>query len=69
MSELKFNNKIYRKKAVKEAISAYSHLAKFRVCDSGSYLKVKIDAKDSKDKVMLADEFVNYVLGATKKCL
>lgn len=69
MQILKFNTRIYKKEAIQEAISAYSHLAKFKIKDNKDYIKVKIDNIDPEVKENLSDEFANYVLGMTKKCL
>lgn len=69
MAELKFNTRIYRREAIQKAISAYSHLARFHFKDNKDYIKVKIDKIDSKVRNSLPDEFANYVLGMTKKCL
>lgn len=66
---LKFNTKIYKKEAIQEAVSAYTSLAKFRVKDNKDYIKVKIEDIDAEVKDILIDEFANYVLGMTKKCL
>lgn len=68
MSQIRFNTKIYKKKTIQEAISAYSHLAKFKVEDNKDYIRVKIEKIDPEFKDILADEFSNYVLGMTKKC-
>lgn len=68
MPELKFNTKIYKKEAIKEAISAYSHLAKFTINNTKNYIRVKIDNANSEFKNILRNEFSNYVLGMTKKC-
>lgn len=69
MPELKFNSKIYREKAVREAISVYSHLAKFTIKNNKGYIKVKMDKIDQSFENIIVDEFANYVLGMTKKCL
>ena len=69
MPELKFNAKIYKKEAIKKAISVYSSWAKFHCANSKEYIKVRIDSMDPSVKNILADEFSNYVLGVTKKCL
>jgi len=66
---LRFNTQIYKKEAIREAISAYMHLAKFKVKDNKDYIKVKIENMNPKVKNILMDEFSNYVLGMTKKCL
>jgi len=69
MPELRFNARIYKKEAVQEGISAYSHLAKFKVKDNQDYIKVNIENIDSEVKNILPGEFANYVLAMTKKCL
>lgn len=69
MPELRFNTKIYKKKAIEEAISTYSHLARFKVRSNRSYINVRMDKVAPEFKNILADEFGNYVLGMTKKCL
>lgn len=69
MINLKFNTKIYKKKAIEKTISAYSHLAKFKSENNKSYVKVKIDCIESTVKDVLADEFSNYALGMMVKCL
>lgn len=69
MPQIRFNTKIYKKGAIEEAISVYSHLAKFKVKDKKDYIEVKIEDIDSEVKGILSDEFSNYVLGLTKKCL
>jgi len=69
MPNLKFNIRIYKKEAIRQGISAYSHLAKFKIKDNKGYLKVKIEKINPEVKDMLVDEFSNYVLGMTKKCL
>lgn len=67
--DLKFNTKIYKKKAIQEAISAYSSLAKFKVEDVKDYINIHMKDIDSSVKDVIADEFANYALGMTKKCL
>lgn len=66
---LRFNAQVYKKKAIQDAISAYAHLAKFKVSKiTKDYIKVKIENIDSKVKDIFVDEFSNYVLGMTKRC-
>lgn len=69
--ELKFNTKIYSKEAIRKAISDYSYLANFSIVNSKGYAKVRINTFEPKAKnfILLADEFTNYVLGLTKKCI
>jgi len=70
MPEIKFNTKIYKKKAIQEAVSAYSHLANFTLKETAGFIKVKIEKIDrvnSGIKNIIADEFANYVLGWNKR--
>ena len=67
--ELKFSTRIYKKEAVQKAIADYAHLAKFSFSNSPRYIKVKIDKITSGVENKFLDEFSNYVLGMTKKCL
>lgn len=69
MPKLKFSRKIYKKKALQEGISAYAHLANLRFSFDKNYFKVKIDNIEPSFRNIIADEFTNYVLIATKKCL
>ena len=68
MPLLKFNTKIYKKEAVREAVSAYSSLAKIKIEETKDYIEIRIDHIDCKFKGLLADEFSNYALGMAKKC-
>jgi hypothetical protein len=68
MLKLRFNAKIYKEKAIQEAISVYSHLARFKVKNNKGYINIGIDKIVAEFKDVLADEFSNYVLGITKKC-
>jgi hypothetical protein len=67
--EIKLNTKIYKEKAIKQAISSYSHIARFKVKNNKNYINISIDNIEANFKDILADEFVNYVLGMTKTCL
>ena len=67
--ELKFNTSIYKKRAIQEAISVYSALAEFSTSRAKRYIRVKISKVSFSVKEVIADEFANYVLGVTKKCL
>lgn len=68
MTNLKFNTRIYKKKAIQKAISAYSHFAGFKCVYGKNHIRVKIDCRDPDIKNVIADEFANYVLGVTVKC-
>jgi len=65
---LRFNSNIYKKKAIEEAISAYSEFAKFSISKKGKYITVNMDRIVSSLSSVISDEFANYVLGMTKKC-
>jgi len=67
--ELKFNNKIYRKEAILETIRAYSDFATFDIKNERAYTKVRIYNIDPSVKKIITEEFSNYVLGVSKKCL
>jgi len=67
--KIKFNNQIYNEKAIKTAVSAYNKIAKIKVQKTRSYYLVNIKNAKSCFKQVLKDEFSNYVLGLTKKCL
>jgi hypothetical protein len=69
MPELKFNKSIYNKEAIKQAVSAYSAHAKFTLTSDKEHIKVRISRADPLVKNIIGDEFGNYVLGVTKKCL
>ena len=66
MQQLKFNSKIYKKKAIREAVSVYSHLADFSIVNGQGYIKVKIDRIKPSLRDIIVDEFANYVLGVGK---
>ncbi len=66
MTKLRFNNKIYKKEAIKEAISVYSSLAKIELKEASGYIEVSIQGKIPDN---LPGEFCNYALGKTKQCL
>jgi len=66
---IRFNTRIYKKEAVQKAILAFSNLAKFSLFGNSSYLKVKIVNISPSVKKVIVDEFTNYVLIETKRCL
>lgn len=63
MQVITFNKKIYGLAAIKRAVEEYKQLARFEVNDLDKYIEVKIENIDSEVKVVLPDEFANYVLG------
>jgi hypothetical protein len=66
---IRFNIKFYKRRAIQKAILAYAHLAKFKVNDRRDYIEVKIENIGAGVKNIFVNEFSNYVLGTTKKCL
>lgn len=70
VKRLRFSTRIYKKKAIKNAILDYSKFARFKTRDiDNNYLEVKIENISNKFKNSLIYEFSNYVLALTKKCL
>lgn len=69
MSVLTFHTELYKEKAIRQAIAAFSQAAKFSYARKGKSIKVKVAAEgDALERMILLDEFRNYVLGMTKKC-
>ncbi len=66
---IRFNAKLYNKKHILKAISAFSNLATFNTELTNNYLLVKISGIDKKFKKILSDEFSNYVLELNATCL
>lgn len=50
-------------------MQGYSGIVKTGLARQGHYYRVKFEHADSHDLSALKDEFVNYCLGMTKKCL
>jgi hypothetical protein len=70
MPEIKFNTAIYKKEAIAKAIKDYSDLAQFVSLKKNSHiLTVKIKFIASGYRSNFIDEFKNYALALTKKCL
>ncbi|MDP2905750.1 MAG: HxsD-like protein [Candidatus Omnitrophota bacterium] len=63
------NSSIYNLAAIKKAMQGYSGIVKTGLARQGHYYRVKFEHADSHDLSALKDEFVNYCLGMTKKCL
>ncbi|MFH1691136.1 MAG: HxsD-like protein [Candidatus Omnitrophota bacterium] len=66
MKKLAFSKSIYKKRALVEAVNAFKEHMNCELRDNGSYFEVVVN---SNAETLLMDEFSNYVLGATKKCL
>lgn len=67
--EIRFWSRIYREEAIKNAIMDYKDIAQAAIKREGDYFYVKFFriAPGAEEKV--TDEFANYVLAETKKCL
>ncbi|MBM3245841.1 MAG: hypothetical protein FJZ13_00725 [Candidatus Omnitrophica bacterium] len=59
---LKFNKKIYSRKAIEEAVRLYSPLVKISTAKDNSYIEAKATVMDAGLKKNFADEFANLVL-------
>jgi hypothetical protein len=67
--EIKINKNIYKEKGLKNTIKCYKHLVKIDLREEGDYFVVKmIDMGRGVEKV-IKDEFCNYLLFETSKCL
>lgn len=60
--DIKFNKKIYTKKAVADAICEFKHLADFSVKNAKDFIVVGVENIDQDVGNVLQDEFCNYVL-------
>ncbi|MBD3359211.1 MAG: hypothetical protein GF365_00675 [Candidatus Buchananbacteria bacterium] len=63
MRIIKFNKKIYRPEAIKQAINDFKNLANFKLKENSDYIEIKINKIDQDYKDILKDEFANYALG------
>lgn len=64
--QIKLNKRIYRLKAIRQAIKAYSHLAQFSLRQDSRYYQLTLDNTDPALKDILKDEFANYILALNK---
>lgn len=69
VKKLRFNTSIYKKEAIEKAVSVYSEFANFSLCKNSRFIEIKINNAPHNVKGIIVDEFANYVLGLTKKCL
>ncbi|MGB9707513.1 MAG: HxsD-like protein [Microgenomates group bacterium] len=60
--EVKFNKKLYRKKAIKIAVNSFQKLAKFTVKNDKDYFIVLIQPFYKEVEDTIKDEFNNFVL-------
>lgn len=66
---LKFNTAIYKRKAIEVSMSAFKEVADFLLVNNKRYVNVRLQVKEDYDIDVVADEFANYALGETKKCV
>lgn len=67
--EIKFNKNIYNKKGLENTIQAYQELAKIEFSEVDSFFIITMDNIDEGVKDVIVDEFCNYLLFETVKCL
>ena len=60
--EIRFNKKLYSRKAIEIAIEAYDNLAEFLVTENDEYFLVNITKVNSEVGDAIGDEFSNFVL-------
>lgn len=63
---IKFNEKIYTLKSIRESAKVYAELAKFEIKKQKPYIQVKIKSGGEVSDMLLKDEFCNYVLSMLK---
>lgn len=68
-ARLRFNTGIYKKEALRKAVTAYSSFAEFSLKDGKGYIEIEVCNVVPQARGKLADEFANYALGMVKKCL
>ena len=67
--EIKANKNIYIKKGIEETIKAYEHLGKIVLEENKNYFIIKVQDIDEETKKIFQDEFCNYLLFESGKCL
>lgn len=60
--EIRFNKKLYTRKAIETAIEAYDDLAEFLLTENDEYFLVNIAKVNSEIGDVIGDEFSNFVL-------
>ena len=60
--EIRFNKKLYSRKAIETAIEAYKDLAEFLVTENDEYFLVNITKVNPEMGDVVGDEFSNFVL-------
>ncbi|MFA5139188.1 MAG: HxsD-like protein [Elusimicrobiota bacterium] len=66
---LKFNARLYSKRAVQDAVRVYKRFARLKVRETRSAIYVDIDKPRRGVEASLPGEFGNYVLVATRDLL
>lgn len=67
--EIKINKNIYNKESVKKTIQAYTSLAKIDFSEEANFFIIKMDNVNEEVKDIIQDEFCNYLLFESGKCL
>ena len=67
--EIKINKNIYKKESLKKTIQVYESLAKIDFLEESNFFIVKIDDINEEVKDIIQDEFCNYLLFESGKCL
>ncbi|MDD3032354.1 MAG: HxsD-like protein [Bacilli bacterium] len=67
--EIKFDKNIYNKKALENTIQAYKELANIEFSEVDNFYIVAMSNVDEEVKDLIGDEFCNYLLFETVKCL
>jgi hypothetical protein len=60
---LKYNNNIYPKYAIKEALSNYKKIAKAVFSEKNKYYQIEISEYQQELEGYIGDEFSNHILG------
>ncbi|MFY9401862.1 MAG: HxsD-like protein [Candidatus Omnitrophota bacterium] len=67
MLSLKLSRSLYHLPAIKMAIKAYCHLADISLIKLKKHYLIKFNSINNQFKLILKDEFCNYVLALGKK--
>lgn len=67
--KIKLTKKIYSKKGVENTINAYNNLAQIKLIEDDDFYFITMENIDDEVKDVIKDEFCNYLLFETVKCL
>ncbi|MDD2227354.1 MAG: HxsD-like protein [Clostridia bacterium] len=67
--EIKIDKNIYSKESLKKTIQAYEPLVKIDFLEEAGFFIVRIDNINEDIKDIIQDEFCNYLLFESGKCL